>query len=190
MAERKKTRTPVTTRRGDGGYTSLWGGDEVAKYDPRVEATGILDEACALVGEARTMTQHSAVRKEALRLQNDLYRLMSEISAGEAHSGDFSIDAGNVTDIEGRVERIRDAADLPAMFTISATPTAAVLDVARTVIRRGEREVARMLHQGTITNAESLRFLNRASDLAFVLARFEEKLAGVPYQTISAKDLE
>ncbi len=190
MAAKKKTRTPVTTRRGDGGYTSLWGGDEVAKYDPRVEATGILDEAGALVGQARTMTQHAAVRKEALRLQNDLYRLMSEISAGEAHSGDFSIGAANVTDIEARIEGVRDAAELPAMFTISATPTAAVLDVARTVIRRAEREVTRMLHDGMINNPETVRFLNRASDLAFVLARFEEKLAGVPYQTISAKDLE
>src|SRR5258708_36435894 len=129
MAARKKTRPPETTGRGYGGYTSLWGGDEVPKYDPRVEATGILDEAGALVGQARTMTQHAIVRKETLRLQNDLYRLMSEISAGEAHTGEFSINAGNVTDIEARIERIRDAAELPAMFTISATPTAAVLDV-------------------------------------------------------------
>jgi cob(I)alamin adenosyltransferase len=187
---KKKTRTPVTTRRGDGGYTSLWGGDEVPKYDPRLEAVGTLDEAGALVGQARTMTQHAEVRKEALRLQNDLYRLMSELSAGKAHAEEFSINAGNVSDIEARIVRIRDAADLPEMFTISATPAAAVFDVARTVVRRAERGVARMLHEGLITNRDTVRFLNRASDLAFVLARFEERLAGVPYQTISAKDLE
>jgi cob(I)alamin adenosyltransferase len=186
----KKSRTPVTTRRGDGGYTSLWGGDEVPKYDARVEATGILDEACSMVGQARTMTSHAEVRKEALRLQNDLYRLMSELSAGTAHAGEFAVGPENVTDIEARIVAVRDASDLPEMFTISATPTSAVFDVARTVIRRAERGVARMLHEGLIQNAEAVRFLNRASDLAFVLARYEEKLDGVPYQTISAKDLE
>jgi cob(I)alamin adenosyltransferase len=186
----KKSRTPVTTRRGDGGYTSLWGGDEVPKYDPRLEAVGTIDEAGALIGEARTLTRHAEVRKEALRLQNDLYRLMSELAAGAVHSGDYSIGAENVLDIEARIARVRDIADLPEMFTISATSTSAVFDVARTVIRRAERGVARMLHDKQIANPEALRFLNRASDLAFLLARFEEKLTGVPYQTISATDLE
>src|SRR5258708_16708095 len=106
MAAKKKTRTPVTTRRGDGGYTSLWGGDEVAKYDPRVEATGILDEAGALVGPARPNTQHAAVRKQALPLPNDLYRPMSEISPGGAHSGDFSIRAAHRTALDATIQRL------------------------------------------------------------------------------------
>jgi len=58
------------------------------------------------------------------------------------------------------------------------------------VIRRAEREVARLLHEGVISNPDTLRYLNRASDLAFVLSRYEEKLDGVPYQTISKKDLD
>ncbi len=186
----KKTRTPVTTRRGDGGYTSLWGGDEVPKYDPRPEAYGTLDEAGAFVGLARAQTRHSEVRKEALRLQNDLFRLMTELASGGVKAGEYSIGVDNISDIEARITRVREACDLPEMFTISATPTSAVFDVARTVIRRGERLVVRMLHDGLIDNPETVRFLNRASDLAFVLARYEEKLDGVPYQTISSKDLE
>ena len=186
----RKTRTPVTTRRGDGGYTSLWGGDEVAKYDPRPEAYGTVDEASALLGLARTQTAHSQVRKESLALQNDLFRLMSELAAGDAHAGDFAITAENVADIDARITVVRDACDLPEMFTISATPTSATFDVARTVIRRAERLVVRMLHDGLVANAETVRFLNRASDLAFVLARYEEKLDGVPYMTIGARDLE
>lgn len=186
----KKTRTPVTTRRGDGGYTSLWGGDEVSKYDPRLEAVGTLDEAGAFVGQARSQTRHADIRKEALRLQNDIFRLMTELGAGSAKAGEFSITAANILDIEARITRVRDACDLPEMFTISATPTSAVFDIARTVIRRAERLVVRMLHDGVIENAETVRFLNRASDLAFVLARYEEKLDGVPFQTIGAKDLE
>jgi cob(I)alamin adenosyltransferase len=183
-------RTPVTTRRGDGGYTSLWGGDEVAKYDPRPEAYGTVDEASALVGLARTQTAHAEVRKESLGLQNDLFRLMSELAAGRAHAGQYAITTDNVADIEARIAVVRDACDLPEMFTISATPNSATFDVARTVIRRAERLVVRMLHEGLIGNPETVRLLNRASDLAFVLARYEEKLDGVPYQTIGARDLE
>jgi cob(I)alamin adenosyltransferase len=183
-------RTPVTTRRGDGGYTSLWGGDEVAKYDPRPEAYGTVDEAAAVVGQARTQTRHAEMRKELLRLQNDLFRLMSELASGQAHTGEIAIGKAQVAEIDGRIERVRDACDLPEMFTIAATPVSAVIDVARTVIRRAERLVARMLHDGVIANADTLRYLNRASDLAFVLARWEEKLDGVAYMTISAQDLE
>jgi cob(I)alamin adenosyltransferase len=186
----RKTRTPVTTRRGDGGYTSLWGGEEVAKYDPRPEAYGTVDEASALLGLARTQTAHPQVRQESMALQNDLFRLMSELAAGSAHAGDYAITADNVADIEARIGAVRDALALPEMFTISATPNSAVFDVARTVIRRAERLVVRMLHDGLIANHETVRFLNRASDLAFVLARYEEKLDGVPYLTIGAKDLE
>ena len=125
-----------------------------------------------------------------LRLQNDLFRLMSELAAGKAKAGLQGVTADLVEEIEGRIVEVRDRCDLPEMFVISATNTAATLDVARAVIRRAERVVARLLHEGVIQNAETLRYLNRASDLAFVLARMEEKLDGVPYRTISAADLE
>src|ERR1700694_3397363 len=99
----KKTRTPVTTRRGDGGYTSLWGGDEVPKYDPRPEAYGTVDEASAVLGEARTQTRHAEVRDQVLRLQNDLFRLMSELAAGTAKTGEDAIGPGNVGGTETRI---------------------------------------------------------------------------------------
>jgi cob(I)alamin adenosyltransferase len=185
----RKTRTPVTTRRGDGGYTSLWGGEEVAKYDPLPNAFGVIDEATAILGMARTATAHREVRQELLRLQNDLFRLMSELASGSAHSGEIAVTTAQVAEIEARIVRVRDACDLPEFFTIAATRNSAVLDLARTVIRRAEREVARLVHEGVVANVEALRYLNRASDLAFVLARYEEKLDGVPYQTISKADL-
>ena len=162
----------------------------MAKYDIRPDSYGTVDEATALLGLARVSTRHDAVRRQLLRLQNDLFRLMSELAAGSARTGEITLGAAQVKDIEARIVEVRDACDLPEMFTVSATPNSAVLDVARTVIRRAERLVARMLHEGVIDNQDALRFLNRASDLAFVLARYEEKLDGVPYQTISAADLE
>ena len=183
-------RTPVTTRRGDGGYTSLWGGEEVPKYDLRPEAYGTVDEACAVLSQARVRTAHADIRQHLLRLHNDLYRLMSELAAGRAHAGEIAIDAALVADVEARVAEVRDRCELPAFFTIPATETSAVLDLARTVIRRAERIVARLLHEGIVANPEALRFLNRASDQAYVLARLGERLDGVPYQTISAGDLE
>jgi cob(I)alamin adenosyltransferase len=187
---KRKTRTPVTTRRGDGGYTSLWGGEEVPKYDGRPAAYGTVDEATAVLGMARTVTRHEPIRLELLRLQNAMFRLMSELAAGRAHTAEIAMTAEHVAEIEGRIAVIRDACELPEYFTIAATANSAVLDLARTVIRRAEREVARLLHEGVVGNPETLRYLNRASDLAFVLARWEEKLDGVPYRTISKQDLE
>ena len=186
----KKTRTPVTTRRGDGGFTSLWGGEEVAKYDGRPTAYGTVDEATAVLGMARTATRHDEVRREVARLQNDLFRLMSELAAGSAHTGEVAVSQEQVAEIEARIVRVRDACELPEMFVVASTPNSATLDLARTMIRRAEREVARLLHDRVIANPETLRYLNRASDLAFVLSRWEEKLDGVPYQTISKRDLE
>jgi cob(I)alamin adenosyltransferase len=188
MAKRK-TRTPVTTRRGDGGYTSLYGGDEVPKYDPRPEAYGTIDEASAVLGQARAATRHDLVRRQILTLQNDLFRMMAELASGKARAGEFQVTDDEVTRIDGRIEEVRDQVVLPEAFVISATPNSATLDVARTVIRRAERGVAKMLHDGTVSNGALLRYLNRASDLAFLLARLEEKLDGVPYMTISAGDL-
>jgi cob(I)alamin adenosyltransferase len=186
----KKTRTPITTRRGDKGYTSLWGGDEVPKYDPRPEAYGTLDEASAVLGQARLVTRHKSVRKEILRLQNDLYRMMSELAAGQAKTGEIEVSDEQVAGIEQRMTVIRERCALPEMFVISATVNSATLDVARTVIRRAERIVARLLHEGVVENGALLRYLNRASDMAFLLARLEEQLDGVPYLTISAGDLD
>jgi cob(I)alamin adenosyltransferase len=162
----------------------------VPKYDPRPEAYGTLDEAGAIVGQARTATRHEEVRAELLRLQNDLFRMMSELASSKGKVGQVSVGEEQIADIEARIARIRDASELPELFVISATPNAATLDVARTVIRRAERVVARLLHEGVIENGDLVRFLNRASDLAFLLARYEEKLDGVPYQTISARDLD
>ena len=190
MSDKAKTRTPITTRRGDGGYTSLWGGEEVPKYDPRTEATGTLDEATAVLGQARTGSSHEYVRGHIAQLQNDLFRLMAELSSSGTKAGEHSITTAQVADIEARIVEVRDKCDLPEMFVVAATPNSATLDVARSVIRRAERGVARLLHDGVISNAEALRYLNRASDLAFVLARVEEMLDGVPYQTISAANLE
>jgi cob(I)alamin adenosyltransferase len=185
----KKTRTPVTTRRGDGGYTSLWGGDEVAKHDPRVDAYGTVDEATAVLGQARLSTRHAEVRRHLVSLQLDLFRLTSELAAGRAKAGEHAIETKHVSGLEARIFEVRDTLDLPAKFVVSATPTAATLDVARTVIRRAERLVARLLHDGLVDNPETLRLLNRASDLAFVLARLDERLEGVAYMTVSGEDI-
>jgi len=168
----------------------LWGGEEVAKYDGLPSAYGTVDEATAVLAIARNASGHPEVRAEIEVLQGDLFRLMSELASGSAHSGEISIDASHVSALEARIVAVRDACELPQFFTIAATRNSAVLDLARTVIRRAEREVARLLHQGTISNADTLRYLNRASDLAFVLSRWEEKLDGVPYQTISKADLD
>ena len=162
----------------------------MAKYDIRPETVGTIDEATAALGMVRTLTQHHPVGNHVLQLQRDLFRLMSELSAGRPMEGIKPADTRMVEEIEGRIAAVRDTLDLPASFVIAATPNAAILDLARTIIRRAERSCARMLHDGVIQNQDVLRYLNRASDLAFVLARMEEKMSGVAYQTIGAADVE
>src|SRR5437660_428432 len=142
-----KTRTPVTTRRGDGGYTSLWGGEEVAKYDLRPEAYGSIDEAAAVLGQARTATRHEPVRQHILLLQKDLFRLTSELAAGSSMAGQYQITADNVADIEERTAEVRDASDLPDNFVLAAPQVSATLRVARTGIRRAAGGVARRTQQ-------------------------------------------
>jgi cob(I)alamin adenosyltransferase len=186
----RRTKTPITTRKGDSGHTHLWSGERVSKYDLRVEAGGSIDEAAAVLGQARTGTRHEEVRAQLLQLQNDLFLVMSELSWTKDEGRQLRVGEELVADAEDRIAMVRDQCDLPASFVIAATPNSATLDVARTVIRRAERTVTRMVHEGVIDNPNLLKYLNRASDLAFLLARWEEKLDGVPYHTISAADVE
>ena len=177
MARRAK----VTTRTGDTGYTGLIGKARVPKWDPRPDTFGTLDEATSALGIARAVAENARVRELILALQRELYLLMAELALSpEAYAeSKFKITAEHVAALEQTTESLKQDVEIGNQFVIPGeTLPSAALDLARTVVRRGERLAARLFHEKLIENAEVLRYLNRLSDLLFVLARYEEAQAG------------
>lgn len=177
MARRAK----VTTRTGDEGYTGLIGRERVPKWDPRPETYGTLDEATSALGIARAVTSNARVKEQILALQRDLYLLMAELALSpEAYAeSDFKITAEHVAGLERVSEELKAEVEIGNVFIIPGeTLPGAALDLARTIVRRGERLAAKLYHDGTIANLDVLRYLNRLSDLLFVLARYEESTEG------------
>lgn len=164
----------VTTRTGDDGRTSLYGRERVPKYDARIALLGDLDEAQSALGLARA-TSKRAVAAHLLELQRDLYVVMAEVGTSPERSPTLRVDAARVDALEQRTEAIRAKAEIPPRFIVPGDDAgAAAIDLGRTVVRRAERGLARLLDERVLDNAELLRYLNRLSDALFILARWQE----------------
>ena len=171
----------VTTGTGDTGYTSLLGDQRVPKYDPRPEAFGTVDEATSALGLARALTGDARVSEVILGMQRDLYLLMAELATPPENQAAVGIAVSTemVSQLESTEVELKAEVEIPNKFVIPGdSPDGAALDVARTVIRRAERMAARLLHEGVITNGEVVRYLNRLSDVVFILARYVEAKGG------------
>ncbi len=174
--------TRIYTRKGDDGTTSLWYGGRVAKTDARTEAYGSIDEAGAALGVARSLCGPSEAELAAdiLRLQRQLFVAGAELATapeaeGRLEEGITRIDDDMVGALEPIIDRYMDRTDLPPKFVISGgTALSAQLDVARTEIRRAERRVVALKEEGELASEAVLRYLNRASDLVFAMARFAD----------------
>lgn len=172
----------IYTRTGDDGTTGLFGGGRVAKDDTRVEAYGSVDETCAAVGLARAASLPAEVDQALERVQSDLFVLGAELATLPGNEDKLRmrlLDPGDAT----RLERAIDAAelDLPPLTSFvlpGGTPGAAALHHARTVCRRAERRLL-ALRAVEPVRAELVVYLNRLSDLLFVLARRCNHVAGV-----------
>ncbi len=169
----------VTTRTGDRGDTSLFGEGRVPKTDPRVSALGDLDEAQAALGVARAIADGDTVAT-ILGLQRGLYLAMAEVATPAdalARLGQ-RIDATAIEALERTSEALRAGVDITGRFVIPGEdPLSAALDVARTVIRRAERSVVALVSAGTVEGTDLLPWLNRLSDVVFVLSRKVEPAA-------------
>jgi cob(I)alamin adenosyltransferase len=172
----------IYTRKGDDGTTSLWYGGRVPKHHGRTEAYGSLDEACAALGVARSLCDPSQAELAAdiLRLQDDLFVAGAELAtapeAGERLEDGISRTTEEmVRALEERIDHYMSRVELPAKFVIpGGTQISAQLDVARTVIRRAERHVTALNEAGELTGETVIHFVNRASDLAYAMARFAD----------------
>ncbi len=171
----------VTTGTGDGGYTSLLGEQRVAKYDSRPDTFGTVDEATSALGMARALTEDGRVREVVLRMQQDLYVLMAELATPPENldAVGVRITSERITWLEETENALKSEVNIPNRFVIPGdTVDGAALDVARTIIRRAERMVARLTHDGIVTRLEPLTYLNRLSDVVFILARYLEAKQG------------
>lgn len=172
----------VTTGTGDTGYTGLLGDERVPKYDPRPDTFGTVDEATSALGLARAMTTDQKVKDIIYPIQQELYLLMGELATTPENYEKMGLrmTIEHVKRLEQVEEALKQEVEIPNKFIIPGdTPDGAALDVARTIIRRAERMTVKLLHDGVIQNTEVVRYLNRLSDLVFILARYIEVKSSV-----------
>jgi len=171
----------IVTKTGDSGTTALMYGRRVPKNHPRVEACGAVDELNGALGLARAAAGHDFVRDNLLAIQKDLVTLMGELAVAEEDLPRYSKDGYQLVTAEltKRIEQwIKEVESQNVSFKGWATPGATLnsagLDVARTVCRRAERRVCDLQTAGLLHNAEIIVFLNRLSDLLWLMARWSE----------------
>jgi cob(I)alamin adenosyltransferase len=186
MPEETPPKSQIYTRSGDTGMTGLFGGGRVPKDHPRVAAYGDVDELNSAIGVAISTMSDERLAAELTAIQNELFNIGAELASesGNEKAADF---ARMFTDPEAKIaslERLMDSLDsqLPPLTTFvlpSGSQAGAMLHLCRTVCRRAERAVVTLSH-GEAVNPDLGRYLNRLSDLLFVMARFVNQADGKP----------
>ena len=172
----------IYTRTGDEGQTGLFGGARVGKDDPRVEAYGTVDELNSCLGAVRALRPSAQTDASLLQIQSDLFTVGAELACVPGKEDKLRMAVVSPADI-ARLEGWIDGSEAPlkplSNFVLpGGCAIAAELHRARTVCRRAER---RTLSAGRLSpiRAEIVIYLNRLSDLLFVLARYENHVAGI-----------
>jgi cob(I)alamin adenosyltransferase len=173
----------IVTKTGDKGETSLMYGRRLPKADPRVDAYGCIDELTAALGVARSISTDKFLSDEIFAAQKDLIVVMGELATAPGDRERYSKDGFHFTTAE-MVDRItaiifdleKDKSLYPKDWVIpGGAAVSAALDFARGTCRRAERHIAAFSIREKDFNPEILRYLNRLSDLCWVLARYAEK---------------
>jgi cob(I)alamin adenosyltransferase len=173
----------IVTKTGDKGETALMYGRRVSKSNPRVDAYGCVDELNAALGLARAFSENAFISEQILSVQKDLIVVMGELATAREDIDRYMKDEFKLTDAE-MIDRIggvivdleKDKSLYPKDWVIpGGTVVSAALDLARTTCRRAERRVTVFIANEKDFNPEILRYLNRLSDLCWVLARYAER---------------
>lgn len=172
----------IYTRTGDSGQTGLYGGERVSKSALRVTAYGSVDEASSFIGLARAGLMDRELDQKLAQVQSLLFELGADLATPHtARQRDRlqPITAEDVTWVEQLIDSLdQELEPLTAFILPGGDPAAAALHVARSVVRRAEREAVALMEQETV-NPETVRFLNRVSDLLFNAARLVNTRTGV-----------
>jgi cob(I)alamin adenosyltransferase len=171
----------IATKRGDGGKTNLPGGVRVSKSNARVECYGTIDELISQMGFARSITSQAEIKQLVKDIQRELFKVGSAIgTAPESQKPAPAITPEMVNALEAHVHRIEAMPGILGDWSLPGEiPQAAAMDVARTVCRRAERLAVHLSEEGMLENANILAYLNRLSDLLWLLGRQLELEADV-----------
>jgi cob(I)alamin adenosyltransferase len=170
----------IVTKTGDQGMTALMYGRRVPKNHPRVEAYGAVDELNVALGLARATAITDFVRDNLLRVQNELVVLMGELATAAEDlprylkDGFLQLSADKTAKLEEIIKEIEPGISLKDWAMPGTTFHGATLDSARVACRRAERRVCSLKDAGELRNDEIIIYLNRLSDLLWLLARFVE----------------
>ncbi|MDR2761383.1 MAG: cob(I)yrinic acid a,c-diamide adenosyltransferase [Planctomycetaceae bacterium] len=160
---------PIYTRKGDKGETSLAGGIRVAKNHERIEVIGAIDELSATLGIVRSIDNARPFCQIIHRVQNELIRFMSEIVSPE--DSRFRILQDDIQQLESDIDKTSESLDALTEFIVAGdSRQSAFLHLARTVCRRAERQLVALSINDKVSPL-TLAYLNRLSDLLFVLSR-------------------
>tara|TARA_B100000965_G_scaffold87230_1_gene70733 strand:- start:638 stop:1177 length:540 start_codon:yes stop_codon:yes gene_type:complete len=167
----------IYTRNGDEGETGLLYGDKVSKASTLPEAYGTVDEAQAILGLVRTECEKgSDLEEKIIHIERDLYVLMAELATDPSKhdklvSGKTKVNKEMIEFLEKFIDEISSKFELPKEFVIPGqNRISALLDVARTVVRRAERRTIAC----NVSNSLTIPYLNRLSDLLWAMARWQE----------------
>jgi cob(I)alamin adenosyltransferase len=167
----------IYTKTGDDGTTGLLFGGRVGKDDLVTEAYGTTDEAVAALGLARALTEDDEIAAALLDLQRDLFVVGADLATNPEERGRLEPGVSVVTDdmagaLESRIDALVAERPLAQVFIVpGANPASAAIDLARSIVRRAERAVVALERAGRAPNPAVRVYLNRLSDLLFVLAR-------------------
>lgn len=174
--------TKIYTRKGDDGTTALGSRQRVRKDDPRVATYGTLDELNAIIGLALSFGLDAKLADALARIQNELLHLGSDLAFPPEDVKEWQvprIEEKHIRALEELIDELNEVVGpLQNFIHPGGTSGAAALQLARTVCRRAERQAV-TLAAGQVVRPENLQYLNRLSDLLFVMGRFENKQKGV-----------
>ena len=172
----------IATKHGDSGETGLIGGDRVSKADARVEAYGTIDELGAALGFARSICEDAEVRELTKAIQRELFTVAGAVAnpASSAATPTMYVTPAMVEALTVHVNRIEATEGILSDWSLPGDhAAAAAYDIARAVCRRAERCVVRLTEAGGAVNAQVVPYLNRLSDLLWLMGRLLELRAGV-----------
>ena len=182
----------IYTKAGDEGRTGLLFGGRVSKADPRCEAYGATDLAVSAMGLARALSKEQRVREMLLQVQREMFTVGAELATApdkyQLLLDNFSaVTPDMAVRLEANIDELQAETDLPNAFIVpGASAASGALDLARSLLRAGERRAVELSEKGDLVNPEVLRYLNRLSDLLFMMARFEDRR--LPLEAVTGQD--
>lgn len=174
----------IYTKKGDDGTTGLLYGGRVSKADLRTEVYGTLDETVSALGLARAAGLVERIEQIVLRIQREMFLVGAQLATSDENQeklqeGVSKVSSSMTRQAEQDIDLLLEEHPLPQEFILpGALMSSAGLDVARSTVRRAERQAVALDRDGMVADPEILRYLNRVSDLLFACARYEEAERG------------